>query len=808
MKFGLRTCLAFAVLLTMGAPSAFAGLTVAQKSLMPQDFRYDAAFNPTNNLYLITWDRPPVSAQLADANGVPFGPRVTIATEGSSAVYTSWANVTTGGTAQDPAFLVTYVANEGKASNKYARLVRVINGQISVGPRIFLATVGAEWFAANAARPFWDSDHFIVPTRIPTATYPGPLVHNIDLAGNIIGAMFLGDQLDYEGGPSLDCTPNHVCMMTGFAQGVPFGSKGGIWARLFNGQSLQPLGPVFYLDDHSTFMDTPTVVYNSKVGKFSALWYRRTGNVVDFRQIGTDGSLGPLDLTKSFGPGAGDLGYAYNAKTGTGVLVTKVGATADLWALEIGDQGYPTGNNVLITPYDNSNWPSYSTSVTANASNGSWLVTYMLGRASGGFDATITNGGIIPRGPTPVMTLETPVAGQIRLPFDITGYAIDLGATSGTGADVIHAYAAPTSGAPLIFLGVATANLPRPDVGAAFGEQFTNSGYRLHVNSLPPGSYVLYVFMHDVLLDNFPTNRTVAVNVLQMGSDTMRVTDFDGDAQSELTVYNPSIGFWTSLKSIGAYSDASSRSWGGANYLPAPGDYDGDGKSDLGVYEKSTGWWYILLSSTGFTTSIVKNCGGTGWVPVAADYDGDGKTDIAVYNLSSGQWFGLKSSSDYTTTVNVNWGGAGFTPAPGDFDGDGKADLGVYDTSSGNWYILLSAASYTTAMARNLGGAGYDPVQGDFDGDGKTDFVVYNPSSGLWFGLLSSTGYTTTINRGWGGPGYTPVRGDYDGDGRADLAVYQRSSGNWYVLLSGANYTTTLFKNWGGADWVAVPPYQ
>jgi len=622
--------------------------------------------------------------------------------------------------------------------------------------------------------------------------------------------MFLGDGLDYEGGPSLACSPNRVCMMVGFSGALPGGTawKGGIWARLFNSQTLQPLTGIFYLDDHSNYMDTPQVVYNTRAGKFSALWYRRTGNVVDFRQVSVDGTPGPLDLTKSFGPGAGDLGYAYNEKTGNALLVTKVGNSAELWGLEIGDQGYPTGKNALITTYNPAGWPTYSVQVTPNPSNGTWLVAYML--SNNGWLALMKGGASAPTS-NPVVNIDGPGPGHATQAFDVRGFAIDLGSATTSGSDTVHLWALPPNPAAPIFLGAATPDIARSDVASAYGSRFANSGYSFRVNSLAPGPYTLAVFMHSTVTDTFNAVDTVDVYVLNapiIGTETSRATDFDGDARSEFTVYNPSNGVWSSLKSSSSWGTATNISWGGPDYAPVPGDYDGDGKTDLGVYQESSGNWYVLLSSSGYTTSLYKNAGGAGWTPVQSDFDGDGKTDFAVYNRSSGLWYGLKSGSGYTTSLAVNWGGAGYIPAPGDFDGDGKADLAVYDGSSGNWYVLLSAANYTTGMSKNVGGAGYTPVQADYDGDGKTDFAVYNTSTGLWYGLKSGSGYSTTVAVYWGGAGYTPVRGDLDGDGKADLSVYQLQTGNWYVLLSSTSYQSGLGKNWGGPGYIAVPPFQ
>jgi hypothetical protein len=286
------------------------------------------------------------------------------------------------------------------------------------------------------------------------------------------------------------------------------------------------------------------------------------------------------------------------------------------------------------------------------------------------------------------------------------------------------------------------------------------------------------------------------------------IADFDGDAHSDIAVYNTASGVWSTLTSTSGYGGATNIGWGGSGYTPVPGDYDGDGKTDLGVYQASSGNWYVLLSSTNFTTAMAINAGGTGWDPEPADYDGDGRTDFVVYNRTTGQWYGLKSSTNYTTSLSIMYGGGSWFAVPADYDGDGKTDIGVYEGNSGTWSVLLSSTLYTTSLSQSVGGAGYTPVPADFDGDGRADFAVYGYlGTGLWYALLSSSNYTTTLSVSWGGSGYTPVKGDFDGDGRADLALYVPSTSMWYILLSGSNYTTTIVRSWGGSGYAPVPGY-
>jgi hypothetical protein len=67
--------------------------------------------------------------------------------------------------------------------------------------------------------------------------------------------------------------------------------------------------------------------------------------------------------------------------------------------------------------------------------------------------------------------------------------------------DAVHVYVYPAdaSGAPTgppVLGKAAVYGLSRPDVGAAFGGQYTNSGYALEVSGLVGGYYHLVVFAH------------------------------------------------------------------------------------------------------------------------------------------------------------------------------------------------------------------------------------------------------------------------------------------------------------------------
>ena len=359
--------------------------------------------------------------------------------------------------------------------------------------------------------------------------------------------------------------------------------------------------------------------------------------------------------------------------------------------------------------------------------------------------------------------------------------------------------------------------------GVEQGSATTNAAGEYSAFNLLPGTYDLEISASGL--------RTLTVNGLAVlpGQTGLRSaaleaqagaasSDFDGDGQSDITVYRASTGTWYTRLSNAPPGTFTSTQWGMATDIPVPADYDGDGTIDVAVWRPSDGTWYIRPSGAPGTFTA------TQWglptdIPVAGDYDGDARTDLAVYRPSDGMWYILTSSSGYDSGsyVGVQWGGtAGDIPVPGHYDGDGTMDLCIYRPSDGTWYILTSSTgySYGSYVAYQWGSqaAGDTPVPGDYDGDGRTDLCVWRASTGTWYILKSSDNYSyaTYLAYQWGNgaDGDVPVPGDYDGDGRTDLAVWRTSTGTWYILKSSDNYSyaTYVAYQWGADADLPISP--
>jgi len=171
------------------------------------------------------------------------------------------------------------------------------------------------------------------------------------------------------------------------------------------------------------------------------------------------------------------------------------------------------------------------------------IVAYGHSTVTGGFTvasmANVTVSGPIPQ---PWMSLDNPVTnGTSRTSVRVEGWAIDLGAASGTGVSTIHVWAAPAGGGAGIFLGAATYGIARPDVGTAFGSsRFTNSGYSL-LATLSPGTYTITAYMLSTVTGTF-NRQASASNVKVSDSNAQLAIDSPANGSTRLRPF--SIAGW------------------------------------------------------------------------------------------------------------------------------------------------------------------------------------------------------------------------------------------------------------------------
>ena len=166
---------------------------------------------------------------------------------------------------------------------------------------------------------------------------------------------------------------------------------------------------------------------------------------------------------------------------------------------------YGTSRSDVGTAYGSQFTHSGFTLSVSGVPTGTYSVTmYVRSTATGQFEAAQSFSLTVVAGA--IMAIDSPVAeSTVSQPFDVTGWAIDRGASTGPGVDAVHvwAYKDPGSNTPPIFVGAATYGLARPDVGNLYGSRFTPSGYALRVRGLTAGRYSLAVFSHSTATGTF-----------------------------------------------------------------------------------------------------------------------------------------------------------------------------------------------------------------------------------------------------------------------------------------------------------------
>lgn len=113
----------------------------------------------------------------------------------------------------------------------------------------------------------------------------------------------------------------------------------------------------------------------------------------------------------------------------------------------------------------------------------------------------------------PRMALDAPAHGSSTgQPFVIGGWALDLGATSGTGVNTVHVWAFPSSG-DAIFLGAAPYGGNRGDVAAVYGEAFRYSGYTMSASGLAPGTYQITAYARSTVTGTFSVAQSATITI-------------------------------------------------------------------------------------------------------------------------------------------------------------------------------------------------------------------------------------------------------------------------------------------------------
>jgi len=227
----------------------------------------------------------------------------------------------------------------------------------------------------------------------------------------------------------------------------------------------------------------------------------------------------------------------------------------------------------------------------------------------------------------PDLSIDAPVAGAVvRAPFVVAGWTIEqaVGA-SGPGIDAVHVWAFSGDGRAPVFLGVASYGAPRPDVEAAFGAEYANSGFNLGVPWLEPGTYQIAAYGHSSATGAFTSARAVTVTVA--GERRAMALDGPVDLQTiDATSSTILFGGWAFDRAAPAGSGVDAiHVWafpvdGGAPRFLGVGTTGGERPDVAAVYGER-------FRHAGFFASLPKPPSGAYWIAVYAHSTASGQFD-------------------------------------------------------------------------------------------------------------------------------------------------------------------------------------
>jgi hypothetical protein len=231
-------------------------------------------------------------------------------------------------------------------------------------------------------------------------------------------------------------------------------------------------------------------------------------------------------VTSTFEVGGWALDTGAPSGTGVDAVVFYVFPNGAAPGVYIGQGSYGWSRPDVAAFFGSSQFTNsgFHFSITGLGPGAYLLGVYAHSTVSGGFTGIKTVNFRV--NATALMAISPPVAeATITGPrFDVDGWSIDRtieGTTiPGSGVDTLHVYAYPNpgSGAPPIFLGVATIGLSRPDVAGYYGARYGTSGYHLLVDraavGLANGAYSIVVHSHSTVTNTF-TNAAVVRVILQ-----------------------------------------------------------------------------------------------------------------------------------------------------------------------------------------------------------------------------------------------------------------------------------------------------
>jgi hypothetical protein len=479
------------------------------------------AYDSINKIYLVVAAHGFVYGRFVNADGVPIGVQFPI--QSNAANWGAFPRVAFSPDADGGAgaFLVSWTESDAATGMPWVttRLVSYTKGPLGAASDIVGANLGQP--AANGNGEQGNAIAYSSTSKLFLLAYTrrNPLAnltaYRINVQGLAIDQVAIPAKApsDGERDPSVAYDPDDNQFLITYAGWTT--SFAFVRARRIDAASGAVLDQVpipVYASSGTYITDA---AYDTRTKSYLSAFY---SGVSLGRLVKPDGTMpGGVTVLSTLWVAYDALSVAYNPISGTYFMVSHSSNWED-GGVEIKTDGNPVDNGFRVTSTPASNGNFYPR-ISASTDQPRWLMStaYNMTTAMVQLVAGTASGPPPPPPPDPKMGVDSPLA-NASLPgrFNVTGWAIDKGATSGTGVDGVHvwAYPNPGSGTPPIFLGAAQYGLSRPDVAAAASStQFTNSGFTLSTGGLWPSVYDIVAYSHSSVTGTFSLWTAVRVNV-------------------------------------------------------------------------------------------------------------------------------------------------------------------------------------------------------------------------------------------------------------------------------------------------------
>jgi hypothetical protein len=531
----------------------------------------DVAYDSVNNRYLQVADGGFVEAHLLDANGTIIGAfRVD-----QSGAYAQTARVGFASGIPGGGYLVTWHRSFDKFARVMGRIFRgdgvPLTGEFDIGVSAVNAPTSSNWTMGASVSYSPASHEFLVAWMGNYTSTNDIFFQRVAENGALLGPNTLvsAGTTDWDRDPSVAYNPNTDEFLIAYAGYNEAGRYGFVAARRVKAGSGQLMAPSTVLGAAvATYM--PAVSYNTETGVYLLGWFNRSASSASVYGATLDAAgnqVGDIRVLSPYYAAYDALDIDYNPPSGQYLLVTH-GNGATPWedaAVTILSSGVAYDNGFIITNTTDArglksdparNDGNYNPRVTASMGEKKWLLVTASAFAAtfAQFAASPATGGggsptpapPPPPGPAvsrPAIALDVPFSNStVQSQFSVSGWAVDLGATTGSGVSAVHVWAFPTNGAAPLFIGAAALGYSRPDVGSYFGDaRFSGSGYGMPA-SLPPGVYDIRAFALSTVANAFNAVATTRVTVAAPISVPRMYVD--APAQNQTVTRTFAVGGW------------------------------------------------------------------------------------------------------------------------------------------------------------------------------------------------------------------------------------------------------------------------